>query len=379
MKREGTLILFDAVIFGGGPAGLAAAITLARHDLRIGIVDRGRCVSPPGEALTSAGFALLRELGVEDAFRRGPHLPCHAYRAIWGSPRVSYLDGVRDPRGHPWLIDRRHLVTLLRDAALGHGARPLRFRSPVAYRRAEGLWTLTPSADEPGVTARFLIDATGRPSAVARRLGARRRGGERQIAVSALIRATDVRSEPILVEAVERGWWYSALSPGAGLVLTFFTDHDLFDLRRLRSPDGLLTLLQQAGATIERVRSVPGATLEKPQILSAGSDGLDRVCGEGWLAAGDAALAYDPLSGHGLTLALASGRDAARAVCGVLAGDADAPARYGERIAGARAAYERGRAIQYRAERRWHGSPFWERRNGSVAAAPIPIVQGSCG
>ena len=82
--------------------------------------------------------------------------------------------------------------------------------------------------------------------------------------------------------------------------------------------------------------------------------------GPGWVAVGDAARTLDPLSGQGLTAALASALLAARAV---LAPDpASALEGYGARIQALhRAHIEAGRA-QYLRERRFTDSPFWQRR-----------------
>ena len=45
----------------------------------------------------------------------------------------------------------------------------------------------------------------------------------------------------------------------------------------------------------------------QPRRVDAGSARLDRACGDGWLAIGDAAMSFDPISSHGLLTALATG------------------------------------------------------------------------
>src|SRR5262249_58094658 len=89
---------------------------------------------------------------------------------------------------------------------------------------------------------------------------------------------------------------------------------------------------------------------------------IDRVWGDGWVAVGDAAFAYDPLSGHGITSALASGRDAGRAIAAAFAGDAEALPGYADRLSRARRLYQRRRLEQYTQEHRWANRPFWGRR-----------------
>jgi len=49
------------------------------------------------------------------------------------------------------------------------------------------------------------------------------------------------------------------------------------------------------------------AMTAQPRRVDAGSARLDRACGDGWLAIGDAAMSFDPISSHGLLTALSTG------------------------------------------------------------------------
>lgn len=68
------------------------------------------------------------------------------------------------------------------------------------------------------------MDASGRPAALARRLGADRRKHDRLVAVFASVRASAVDADArTLVEAVPEGWWYTARVPGGRRVVAFLT------------------------------------------------------------------------------------------------------------------------------------------------------------
>jgi len=92
---------------------------------------------------------------------------------------------------------------------------------------------------------------------------------------------------------------------------------------------------------------------------------LERFAGDGWLAVGDAALAFDPLSSQSLFDALYTGLRGAEAIAADLAGEGGAPearTAYAERLESVRAAYRRHLHLYYRAETRWRDRPFWARR-----------------
>ena len=81
-----------------------------------------------------------------------------------------------------------------------------------------------------------------------------------------------------------------------------------------------------------------------PRGAAAHSARLEHFHGAGWLAVGDAALAFDPLSSQGLLTALFTGMEAGNALHAHLSGDADAVGRYGLRLATIYEAYLRNLA-----------------------------------
>jgi flavin-dependent dehydrogenase len=88
---------------------------------------------------------------------------------------------------------------------------------------------------------------------------------------------------------------------------------------------------------------------------------LERFHGEGWLAAGDVAIALDPLS-QGILSALYSGLKAGEAVIGSLAGDREALLQYDVSILKLYTQFLRDRRHYYGIERRWPASLFWQTR-----------------
>jgi 2-polyprenyl-6-methoxyphenol hydroxylase-like FAD-dependent oxidoreductase len=109
-----------------------------------------------------------------------------------------------------------------------------------------------------------------------------------------------------------------------------------------------------------------------------------RITGAGWLAVGDAACSFDPLSSHGVTWALESGLAAARALDASFRGDRRALDDYADRVEAAFHNYLQARADFYGRERRWPDSPFWRRRHTPADGFqqdlfPRPVVRGAGG
>jgi flavin-dependent dehydrogenase len=358
----------DVLVAGGGPAGAAAAIVLSRRGRRVVLADNGGRASYAGEALPPVARPLLRRLGVLDRVAADGHLTSHGNVVAWNSSRAEPTDFIFNAHGPGYHLDRTRFDAMLRTAAADAGTMLVdRARVDVRTDVVLQYGTSTERVD-----CRWVLDATGRFATVAARRGARRRMEDRLLAFltrwhPSADRAADVDART-LVEAEANGWWYSALVPSGDRVVVLFTDPD--------TPSGRSLLLREGFATrvartkhVSRVLATHGYQLvSRPRGVDASCARLDPVFGAGWIAAGDAALAFDPLSSQGIFNALYTGVEAGRAIDAALSGNHNAAGRYAAQLSVIHAAYRVNAAAFYGAERRWPTSRFWQHRRAAYAA-----------
>jgi 2-polyprenyl-6-methoxyphenol hydroxylase-like FAD-dependent oxidoreductase len=164
-----------------------------------------------------------------------------------------------------------------------------------------------------------------------------------------------------VIEAVEDGWWYSAALPDSGFVLAYMTDADLYAGEQRQLSDCWLRQLQKTLHTQSRVE--PYVLSSGPCIVPANSSRLDRVANGSWLAIGDAAMAFDPLSGQGVFKALQSGLRAAESIEKYWTGNNSALRDYAVAVERDFDSYFSTRGAFYAKEQRWPQSVFWQRRS----------------
>jgi len=371
----------DVAIFGGGPAGVAAALALRRHAperrvvLFTGSLHRRRQLS---EILPPGARPLLEEIGLGGALAATGALPAATPSAAWGRDQLEPGE-LLPPTGQTgWRVERSRFETALLGAASAAGAIVARECSLVDARPADGRWELSIRTADGGVQivhAGFAIDATGRPAALARRIGSIRRAGTQLVAASVVYRLSPthpLRRAPALIESRREGWWYSALQSDGWLVVTCFTDADLAHALRLQDGQGWRSALAQAPHT--RALTAHGVADDAPTLRPADTTLLDTVTGPGWLATGDAACTFDPLVSQGILKALRQGTAAGYALVDHLGGDRHALARYDAQLRREYADFLAALAVRYGGERRWPHAAFWQRRHqdlDTTGATPL--------
>jgi 2-polyprenyl-6-methoxyphenol hydroxylase-like FAD-dependent oxidoreductase len=172
------------------------------------------------------------------------------------------------------------------------------------------------------------------------------------------------RRSATLIESCADGWWYSALLPSRERIVAFFSDPDLVERRALLSPDGggMMAAIARTRHLRDVMRSSGYAITARPRGADASSSRLDRAVGRHWIAAGDAALSFDPLSSQGIFNAMYTGMQAGRALDAALAGDDTALTAYAVRIDEIHRHYRHNLAAAYAMETRWPEQDFWRRR-----------------
>jgi flavin-dependent dehydrogenase/Fe-S-cluster containining protein len=275
------------LIVGAGPAGSAAAQVLARGGQEVILVESSRFDQlRVGELLSPEGQEPIKRLLPEqykDFFL--------TKLGIVGAWYQKELNRMTPPSW--WALDRLGLDRALAQAAVKAGAQLHLGCRVQRLERCDGHWNYqlegrTGQAD-------WLLIATGRSGQIARHVGAERHRFDRQVALVGFLEGEYKSSPDMLLESAPEGWWYGAPIDGTRAVAVFVTDSDL---DKGEAQAAWLARLEESPQAKERFGEM--TLVQKPSRVAAGFSVLVPNFGDGWVAVGEAASAFDPLSNLGV-------------------------------------------------------------------------------
>ena len=367
----------DVAIVGGGPAGCATAISLMTHapSLSVVLIEASNYESfRVGESLPPPARSLLEHLGVWEAFASQPHRQTYGTTSSWGTDSLQPNEYFFFPANAGWHIDRVAFDALLSEEARRRGAGLLlNVRVHQAKRDAQK-WRLKLASGRT-IGAHFLVDATG-TAALARDFGDHFVEEDHLIGIAQTFGGSNPDSRT-LVEPFAHGWWYTAGLPDDRRVVVLMTDSDIARRIHFHEPAEWRRALSETRHVSALVgQSEPSANLN---IKSASSRRLRRAAGDDWLAVGDSASRFDPLSSQGIFKALRSGIFGSYAIADLLVRrDRAGLQKYTRFIEAEFKSYLEIRARYYREERRWRNSKFWQRRHGDTfSEEPLRVAYHS--
>jgi flavin-dependent dehydrogenase len=369
MLRRSGIREVDVAVLGGGPAGVATSLTLSRHGYSAVVVEQSNYRNIRiGEMLPPAARPLLVSLGVWNRFLAENHSRSFAVRSAWGQPHLYDNDFMFNPHGSGWHVDRARFDAMLARAAEDAGACVCRGAHLISFEETRKDWRLKIASSEPGMFhAKLAVDATGRTAWLAHRQGAKRISHDHLVGVLSSFSVYPPDRDTghyTLLESVKDGWWYSAFLPNSDVVTAYLTDADLYAKGSRAEANYWQRKFQHTTHTSRRVSGLVLAS--DPLIVAANSSQIDRVAADNWLAVGDAAMAFDPLSAQGISKALESGVRAADAIHAYFSGKKSSFENYAAAIKKDFDHYMAMRNNYYRREMRWPESPFWQRRHSST-------------
>jgi flavin-dependent dehydrogenase len=300
----------DFIVVGGGPAGCTFAILAARAGASVVLVERGDYLKRrPGEYLAGRIRSALDELRVSTDDARTISVASPGILSLWNGgaplPKPYSANGQLDAL----CVCRHRFDALLFRSALDAGAIVVSRAALGNITRQRGGWHVSirkPDGSSFDVHSRSVVDASGRNAIFARGQEARRIHRGDMIAIVGWLKPGDRPIRPramLTVESCSVGWWSLSLGADEALVATLYTSSNMIKTAGVAYDMWWAHALGKTRSVAGILRSA-GAMLVETAVYAAFPSRLSKMFGDGWIAIGDAAVAFDPVAGQGVARAI---------------------------------------------------------------------------
>jgi FADH2-dependent halogenase len=338
----------DVLIVGGGPAGAASAMFLAREGIRATILEAETFPRYHiGESMTGAGGKVVRELGLEAEMARRDYPVKQGVKVYGQSKRGTWFVPVTGRDEHwdlfpwtTWQVRRSDFDKMMLDEAVGRGAdllqgkalKPLLDGDAGGRPRVAGVQARMADGGVQDIHAQVVLDCTGQATWLAnysgvtgpKYLGAY----DKQIAIFSQVanprrdpggtRETDPDNTLIYYQKKYHWSWFIPLDRevvSVGVVVPsayFLSKHETkreFYLRELCELHPDLASRVEDPVLTEDIHVIPNYSFQ-----------VKSFSGPGFLCIGDSHRFVDPIFSFGLTVALREAQHVAPIIRGYLEG-----------------------------------------------------------
>jgi flavin-dependent dehydrogenase len=315
-------LLYDAAVIGGGPSGSTAAYVLAREGHRTLILEKDRFPRHHiGESLLPRVKGLYRRLDLVDKLKGEGFVPKLGAQILDndGTCEIAFDFSTNpDPELMAWQVERDRFDQILLDHARSKGAE-VREETLVlsAERGGDGLVRLRvrgPGGAESEVLARWVLDASGQNSLLAKQHGLRvAHPTHKKVAVYTRYRGMERREGRIWgnieVVVADGGWFWLIPLRDRVTSVGFVADVARWKESGRTAPE----LLEEGIRRSPYVTGRLGKAERIGEIWTASN--YSYTCssfrGPGFTLVGDSAVFLDPVWSTGVLLAMRTGELAA--------------------------------------------------------------------
>ncbi|MEM6722026.1 MAG: FAD-dependent monooxygenase [Bacteroidota bacterium] len=353
----------EVIIIGNGIAGVTLALLLQRKGISFVLLHR-KGEKPPfalGETLPPSAMPLLQQLNVLAVFEENAYRKTYGYHSMWGSSRVTDINFFHhNPYKHGLKINKHQTLEkmrdLIRDEMIAYDK-----SFEIIHEEHGNTVVLAKNEGVKMIQGRILIDATGRNRAVLQKLHVESQTYDNLVAVSCHLPKYKhpKLTHEVYVESFQEGWGIVSALNDTENICTLYTNKGNEILARLKDVSQWKSVLSETTYLKD--------FLEEPQQAkfkggNANSSVATKISGSNWLALGDAAMSFDPLSSHGITNAIYTAARAANTIEKKLKeADPDVFEDYGIAMQKIFQQYLLSKDNLYKQETRWRDSEFWKR------------------
>ena len=315
----------EVLVIGGGPAGSTAATLLTRYGRKVILLEKEH--HPRfhiGESLLPMNLPLFERLGVLDKVRAmGVFKPGADFEADneRGYNTFEFKRAIGGSPPHAYQVWRQDFDKMLFDHARAGGADAREGHEVIAVEQVDARNSRVEVRVEDGstyrITARYVVDATGRDALLSSKKHLRRKNPEHQsAAIFGHFRGAEYRpgedAGNISIYRFDQGWMWMIPLPNGVMSIGAVCRPAYLKQRKGRTVDFLWETLRLNEGVRKRIEQ---AELIDDEVRVTGNYSYDstRMGGPGWVMVGDAFAFLDPVFSSGVYLAM-SGAERAAAV-----------------------------------------------------------------
>jgi flavin-dependent dehydrogenase len=353
----------EVIIIGNGIAGITLAVLLQRKNIPFVILHREeeKKSFALGETLPPTAMLMLHELQLLSVFEENAYRKTYGYHSMWGSSKVTDINFFHhNPYKNGLKINKQQTLVQLQ-AAVKENIIPYQKGFEIIHEKHGNTVVLAKNNGIKIVQGKILVDATGRNRAVLQKLKVESTIHDELVAMSCHIPKIKhpKLTHEVYVESFKEGWGIVSALNETENICSLFTHAGNDILPKLKDASQWKSALAE---TTYLKDFLTEGTITKVKGGNANSSVATQIAGINWLALGDAAMSFDPLSSHGITNAIYTSAKALEAIEKKLKfADVEAFPEYDATMKTIFKQYLQSKDQLYQQETRWKDEVFWRR------------------
>ncbi|MDG1315618.1 MAG: FAD-dependent monooxygenase [Flavobacteriaceae bacterium] len=309
-----TTINTDVIIVGSGISGLILSNRLKEKKVDHVVLDRvaiRKTLEIP-ETLPPSTLVLLESLNLLELFKKSSS-KTFGYDSIWNSDTITTDNFFNhNPYKYGLKLNKKELLNDLKELVIDN---IVPFNNLIEINQSDENVTVQVESNNAvqTINGRAIVDATGRNRAVLKCIGVADESFDDQIALSCqlLYFKHPKLIHRVYVESFENGWGIVSYLNEQTNGMTLYTKKGSPILSQLKDYKNWKELLSNTKLLKDFLsddldRKIVGGKANSSRAL--------QITGSNWLAIGDAAIAFDPLSSHGVSNAIYCANTASNAI-----------------------------------------------------------------
>jgi len=306
--------MHDVIVIGGGPAGSTTATLLARKGFDVLLLERERFPRfQIGESLLPFNNDIFQRLGILDQLQKGDFVPKYGAEFITGDGALGYTfrfdENLPAPHDRAFQVTRAKFDELLMKTANEAGVAVRQETNVVNADISDPKRVAVTTASGETIEARFVVDASGHAAFLGQRLGGRTQIEQlKSVATFAhyrnVPRPSGREGGNIVVVVLRDAWfWMIPITPeimSVGLVAS----HEHIKSCGLRPEELLERTIRETPYVAARMKDAE--RVSDVRTRKDFSYAMERIVGENFACAGDAAGFLDPIFSTGVYMAMKS-------------------------------------------------------------------------